>query len=183
MQALVTTFPKPYEDQILALWRDLKEKFGSQYVEHTTVPHFTWHICDTYKLQAAIPLLEKIAAEVEPFEIFVEGVGSFVGHAPVVYLKIKLTPPLIKLHTCLWQELPPYAQEPNMLYSPSMWRPHITLALQDLSTEQLKPVLRYVGAQKISWRITIDHYSVLMQTPDGAISLINHFQFGKGIIY
>jgi len=24
---------------------------------------------------------------------------------------------------------------------------------------------------------------VLKQTPDGAISLINHFQFGKGIIF
>ena len=183
MQALVTTFPKPYEDQILALWQDLKEKFGVQYVENTTVPHFTWHICDTYELQAAIPLLERIASEVEPFEILVEGVGSFISQAPIVYLKIKPNPPLIKLHTRLWQELLPYAREPNMLYSPSMWRPHVTLALQDLGAEQLEPVLAYVGGQKISWRITIDHYSLLTQTTDGAITLINHFQFGKGIVF
>jgi len=44
-------------------------------------------------------------------------------------------------------------------------------------------VLAYVGGQKISWRITIDHYSLLTQTTDGAITLINHFQFGKGIVF
>jgi len=183
MQALVTTFPKPYEDQILALWQDLKEKFGLQYIENITVPHFTWHICDAYELKAVTPLLERIAAEVEPFEILVEDVGTFISQSPVVYLKIKPNPMLIKLHTRLWQELLPYAHEPNMLYSPSMWHPHVTLALQDLSAEQLEPVLDYVGGQKISWRITIDHYSLLTQTTDGAITLINHFQFGKGIVF
>ena len=183
MQALVTTFPKPYEDQILALWQDLKEKFGLQYIENITVPHFTWHICDAYELKAVTPLLERIAAEVEPFEILVEDVGTFISQSPVVYLKIKPNPQLIKLHTRLWQELLPYAHEPNMLYSPSMWHPHVTLALQDLSAEQLEPVLAYVGGQKISWRIMIDHYSLLTQTADGAFILINHFQFGKGIIF
>ena len=183
MQALVTTFPKPYEDQILALWQDLKEKFGLQYIENITVPHFTWHICDTYELKAVTPLLERIAAEVEPFEILVEDVGTFISQSPVVYLKIKPNPMLIKLHTRLWQELLPYAHEPNMLYSPSIWHPHVTLALQDLSAEQLEPVLDYVGGQKISWRITIDHYSLLTQTTEGAITLINHFQFGKGIVF
>ena len=183
MQALVTTFPKPYEDQILALWQDLKEKFGLQYIENITVPHFTWHICDAYELKAVTPLLERIAAEVEPFEILVEDVGTFISQSPVVYLKIKPNPMLIKLHTRLWQELLPYAHEPNMLYSPSMWHPHVTLALQDLSAEQLEPVLAYVGGQKISWRIMIDHYSLLTQTADGAFILINHFQFGKGIIF
>ena len=183
MQALVTTFPKPYEDQILALWQDLKEKFGLQYIENITVPHFTWHICDAYELKAVTPLLERIAAEVEPFEILVEDVGTFISQSPVVYLKIKPNPLLIKLHTRLWQELLPYAHEPNMLYSPSMWHPHVTLALQDLSPEQLEPVLAYVGGQKISWRIMIDHYSLLTQATDGAFTLINHFQFGKGIIF
>ena len=183
MQALVTTFPKPYEDQILALWQDLKEKFGLQYIENITVPHFTWHICDTYELKAVTPLLERIAAEVEPFEILVEDVGTFISQSPVVYLKIKPNPLLIKMHTRLWQELLPYAHEPNMLYSPSMWHPHVTLALQDLSAEQLGPVLAYVGGQKISWRIMIDHYSLLTQTTDGAFTLINHFPFGKGIIF
>ena len=183
MQALVTTFPKPYEDQILTLWQDLKEKFSLQYIENITVPHFTWHICDTYELNAVTPLLERIAAEIEPFEILVEDVGTFISQSPVVYLKIKPNPLLIKLHTRLWQELLPYAHEPNMLYSPSMWHPHVTLALQDLSPEQLEPVLAYVGGQKISWRITIDHYSLLTQTTDGAITLINHFQFGKGIVF
>ena len=183
MQALVTTFPKPYEDQILALWQDLKEKFGLQYIENITVPHFTWHICDAYELKAVTPLLERIAAEVEPFEILVEDVGTFISQSPVVYLKIKPNPMLIKLHTRLWQELLPYAHEPNMLYSPSMWHPHVTLALQDLSPEQLEPVLAYVGGQKISWRITIDHYSLLTQTADGAFTLINHFQFNRGRIY
>lgn len=183
MQALVTTFPKPYEDQILALWQDLKEKFGLQYIENITVPHFTWHICDTYELKAVTPLLERIATEVEPFEILVEDVGSFISQSPVVYLKIKPNPQLIKLHTRLWQELLPYAHEPNMLYSPSMWHPHVTLALQDLSAEKLEPVLAYVGGQKISWRIMIDHYSLLTQTADGAFTLINHFQFNRGRIY
>jgi hypothetical protein len=29
----------------------------------------------------------------------------------------------------------------------------------------------------------IDHFSILRQDPDGAVTLEHHFQFGKGLIY
>jgi 2'-5' RNA ligase len=183
MQALVTTFPKPYEPRILDIWQDLKDKFEIDYIQSTTIPHFTWQIGLKYSLQAVTPLLEQIAAETQPFEIAVEGVETFVSQAPVVFLKIIPIPNLIKLHTRLWNALLPYLQEPNLLYSPGLWRPHITLAMQDLSWEQLKPVLDYLMALKLSWRITVDQFSILQQDANGTTTLLHHFQFSQGKIY
>jgi len=126
MQALISRLPKPYEAQVLDLWKELKEKFGLKYIWTTTIPHFTWQMGESYQLQAITPILEKRAAELEPFEISVEGVESFIGQTPVAFLKIIKSPALIKLHSQLWQDLLPFAREPNLLYSPSLWRPHIT---------------------------------------------------------
>jgi len=82
MQALVSTFPKPYEDQVLDLWQALRDNFGLRYVQQSTLPHFTWQLCTEYDLPAVTPLLEQIAAETQPFEIAVEGVETFIGQAP-----------------------------------------------------------------------------------------------------
>lgn len=96
MHALISTLPKPYEDQVLRMWDALEERFGSKYVRTATVPHFTWQLGDSYALESVIPLLEQLAAEVDSFDIVVQGVEHFVSQAPIVFWRLLRTPALSK---------------------------------------------------------------------------------------
>ena len=72
MHALISTLPKPYEDQVLQMWDELEEHFGCKYVRTATVPHFTWQLGERYNLRKVLPLLTQAAAETEPFDIIVQ---------------------------------------------------------------------------------------------------------------
>ncbi|MGV8049264.1 MAG: 2'-5' RNA ligase family protein [Anaerolineaceae bacterium] len=183
MQALVSTLPKPYEDLVLGLWDELEHQFGLKYVRHTPLPHFTWQLGESYQLEQVTALLEKISVKVEPFDVSVKGVESFISQTPIVFLKIVKSPTLLKLHSEIWRELLPFTQDADLLYSPALWHPHITLALQDLDWDNQKQVLDYLFAKRIDWRFMVDHFSILLQQPEGGIVLEHHFQFGKGKIY
>jgi len=182
MHALISTLPKPYEDQVLQMWDELEERFGCKYVRTATVPHFTWQLGDRYNLEAVIPLLKQLASELEPFDIVVQGVEHFVSQSPIVFLQIIKNPSLVKAHLDIWQRMEAHTTEPNLLYSPALWHPHISLAVQDLSWEDLPKALEFIQSKKIDWRVMIDHFSVLRQEPDGAVTLEHHFQLGKGQI-
>ncbi len=183
MHALISTLPKPYEDQVLQMWDDLEERFGCKYVRTATVPHFTWQLGERYDLEAVIPLLKNSAEALEPFDIVVQGVEHFISQSPVVFLEILKNPGLVKTHLNIWQLLQEHTAEPNLLYSPALWHPHITLAVQDLSWQDLPKALEFIQSKKIDWRVMIDHFSVLQHDPDGAVALEHHFQFGQGQIY
>ncbi|MCZ2144703.1 MAG: 2'-5' RNA ligase family protein, partial [Anaerolineales bacterium] len=96
MHALISTLPKPYEDQVLQMWDELEERFGCKYVRTATVPHFTWQLGGRYNLRKVLPLLTQAAAETEPFDIIVQSVQHFSGQSPIVYLDIIKHPALIK---------------------------------------------------------------------------------------
>jgi hypothetical protein len=98
MHALISTLPKPYEDQVLQMWDDLEERFGCKYVRTATVPHFTWQLGERYDLEAVIPLLKNSAEALEPFDIVVQGVEHFISQSPVVFLEILKNPGLVKTH-------------------------------------------------------------------------------------
>ena len=183
MHALISTLPKPYEDQVLQLWDELEERFGCKYVRTATVPHFTWQLGERYELDAVIPLLRTSAEALEPFDIAVQRVEHFVSQSPTVFLEILKNPDLVKTHLDIWQLLQEHTKEPNLLYSPALWHPHITLAVQDLSWEDLPAALALIQSKNIDWRVMIDHFSILRQEPDGAVTLEHHFQFGKGQVY
>lgn len=182
MHALISTLPKPYEDQVLQMWDELEEHFGCKYVRTATVPHFTWQLGERYNLRKVLPLLTQAAAETEPFDIIVQSAQYFPGQSPIVFLEIIKNPALIKAHLKIWDILQDHTAEPNMLYSPALWHPHITLAVQDLSWEDLPKALAFIQSKKIEWRVTIDQFSMLRQDQNGAVTLEHHFQLGKGQI-
>ncbi|HPS33604.1 MAG TPA: 2'-5' RNA ligase family protein [Anaerolineaceae bacterium] len=183
MHALISTLPKAYEDQVLQIWDDLEKRFGCKYVRTAAVPHFTWQLGERYDLDAVIPVLKTAAEALEPFDIVVQGVQHFVSQSPVVFLEIIKNAALVKTHLKLWQLLQEHTAEPNLLYSPALWHPHITLAVQDLSWEDLPKALAFLQSRNIDWRVMIDHFSILRQEPDGAVTLEHHFQFGRGKVY
>ena len=144
MQGLVSILPQPYYDHVLEIWDDLEAKFGLKGIRVTPLPHFTWQVADQYQVPELLKSMRSIAANTPPMEVCVKSAEAFVSDNPVVFLKVLKSAPLLKLHFRLWLKCLPIGKEMNMLYSPPLWRPHISLAYQDLTRERLKEVLVYM---------------------------------------
>src|SRR5581483_2729631 len=64
-----------------------------------------------------------------PRSIMFSSVGVFPGDAGVVFLAPVVTPELAMWHREMHARLLPALREPNPLYAPGAWVPHLTLAL------------------------------------------------------
>lgn len=58
----------------------------------------------------------------------------------VIYLTPTVTRPLLDFHAALWEIIAPHTSQPNPLYRPGLWVPHVTLDL-DIAPEQVAPVI------------------------------------------
>ncbi|MGI6250274.1 MAG: 2'-5' RNA ligase family protein [Anaerolineaceae bacterium] len=182
MQALVTALPKPYEDEVYALWDDLETRFGSKFVRITPIPHFSWQVGESYDLDQVVPMLSRLTLKLEPFQVWANGVNFFVSQTPIVFIKLMKEPYLLRMHTQLWEMMETHTLRPNLLYNTSMWTPHITLALQDVNWDDLKAVMQHLSEKKIDWHFTVDNLSILCQPDSGAYKLQYTFKFGQGLV-
>ena len=164
MHALVSLLPEPYYRQVELLWDELETNFGLRSIRVT--PHFSWQVSETYAEHSIIPTIEKLALETKPFEVHVKAIEAFFSPNPVVFLKILRDTHLTLLHTKIWLKLLPISNSPNFLYSPILWRPHISLAYQDLTKEVLKEVIAFLKAKNIDWKFTVDNLALVCQAGD-----------------
>lgn len=170
MQGLITVLPQPYYDHVKGLWDELEKIFGITGIRVTPLPHFTWQVADDYTLEALDDIINAIAADTAPIEVHVKGAESFTSHAPVVFLKVLKSPALLRLHLRLWKKCLPLASEMNMLYSPVIWRPHISLAYQDLKKEQTKAVLSFIKGKMVDWTFVVESISLVDDKGTGNFS-------------
>lgn len=171
MHAVVSLLPKEYEDQVFLLLDELEHHFGLRGVRTTPIPHFTYHLSDTYTENKATQILKDLSELQTPIEVHVDGVETFYSTKPTVFLKVRKNPELIKAHQTLWKNLLPYAKGLNLLYSPPLWRPHITLAYQDLKLENLRQVLRFLREKKIEWKFKVDNFTyIIADDESGALT-------------
>ena len=164
MQAIVSILPQPYFDQVEALWDELEAKFGLVGIRITSIPHFSWQIAETYREEQFVQTIQSIASESAPFEVHVRGVENFFSQHPVVFLKVLKDTTLIKHHIKIWMKFLPIAKGLNFLYSPVLWRPHISLTYQDLALDHLKAVMTFLKAKQIDWTFGIDNLSLVSQS-------------------
>lgn len=166
MHAIVALLPKPYEEQVFLLWDELESKFGLSGVRTTPIPHFTFHLSDSYAETKATKILKDLSEHQAPFDVQVNGVETFYSTQPTVFLKVTKNPDLIKTHQTIWKSLLPFSKGLNLLYSPPLWRPHITLAYQDLKLENLRQVLRFLREKKIEWEFKVDNLTYIIASEE-----------------
>ena len=182
MQALVSLLPRPVEDEVFALWDELEARFGLKYTRVAPFPHFTWQLGESYDKSELVPLLNDMTQKLSPLRITAHGIKTFTNDAPVVYVPIEKDTGLVRLHTRLWKDMQGIVFKPDKLYSPTVWQPHITLALQDVGREKLDAVLAYLQPKLISWQFNVDNFALFCQPPGGVARIEFRFQFGQGLI-
>jgi len=59
---------------------------------------------------------------------------------------------LERFHRRIWEAIAPVAVTPNKRYHPDRWIPHVTLAMEDLTPENIGPITAFLSAYK--WKYT-----------------------------
>ena len=181
MQAVISLLPEPYNAQVERIWNHLEDRFGLKYIRITPIPHFTWQLGEGYQEENVLSLLHELALRLEPFEVRTNGLNHFAGISPILFIEVRKSVKLTKLHTQIWNQLFPLTLEPSPLYSIETWHPHITLAMEDLGWEMLDEVTAMLQQTKMKWRFKLDNFAIACQHADGKAQVEHIFRFGKGL--
>ena len=181
MQAAISLLPEPQNTQIEQIWDSLEKHFGLNYVRITPIPHFTWQLGEGYQQEDVISCLHELTLGLEPFEVRTRGLSHFSGGSPVLFIEVYKPKKLQDLHATIWQQLFPLTLDPSPLYSPEMWHPHITLAMEDLRWEMLDEVTAHLQRHNLDWHFVLDNLAIACQHADGKAQVEHIFRFGKGL--
>lgn len=161
MHGVVSVLAEPHHGQVEQLWGALKHEFGVGSPQATAVPHFSYHISPEYDLDALKKILGETAVSTPPFTVKTTGIGIFPGELPVIYIPVARTPALQALHSTLWPRLQAVAQESLDYYAPANWFPHITLAHNDITPDNLGSIVAWLNGQSLAWEVQVSNLTLL----------------------
>jgi 2'-5' RNA ligase len=179
MDGIVSLLDDRHYRLVESLWNEFKTRFGVHGVHMTPVPHFSYHVAESYDRIRLDAMLEQLAAETAPFAVRTSGLGLFTGTVPVLYVPVVCSPALVTLHRRMYAALETVARGSMAYYHAENWQPHITLAHHDIDHDLLPQVIRLLSERDFAWEIMVDNLSVL----DGSNtyhSLRVRFPFGGG---
>jgi len=166
MNGIASLLDPSTNSRVEDIWQELESKCGLKGVRITPFPHFTWQVTEGYDLPKLERVLRSISRHTLPFSIHTDGLGIFTGEKPVVYISIFKDELLMKLHSRLWEQTEAFATDPILLYSPTQWIPHITLAYDDLGRDNLDCAFQTLVFQSYNWEIKIDNLIYIGQSSD-----------------
>lgn len=164
MQGIVTIIPQPFYQQIEKTWEDIESLFDLVGFVVSPIPHFSWHIAESYNREKLDHSISKTIIEIPPFKIRTIGLGLFPGTQSIVYIPIIKDCLLSEFHKHIWQAVEPFSKGSNYLYSPDLWVPHITLIHENLTPDKIGPVIKHLSTKNYSWEISIDHLDLITDT-------------------
>lgn len=127
----VLTFDHETDTAVRRLWQTMEDAgLPSKMMHFNYPPHLTVITCEDTDVDALDGPLKDIIASIAPVEVSFHSLGVFNSPDGVIYLAPVVTRPLLDLHAALWNIIIPYVREPNWLYSPGFWVPHVTLNVE-----------------------------------------------------
>ncbi|KPL78974.1 hypothetical protein ADN00_03515 [Ornatilinea apprima] len=179
MHGLVSLLPQPFYHEVELLWDELERECGLVGVRQTPFPHFSWTASESVSESALQAKLNRLARQIKPFAISTAGVGIFPGEKPVVFIRVVKSPALFSLHeTILAAVREPLGGTLSPLYEPDVWVPHITLAYEDVSEENLAAVVRMLAGRDLHWKMQIDNLAFILHRPgtSAEMKFVQRFQ-------
>jgi len=163
MEGVVSILSEPFYGKVESIWKDVDEACGLKSVKATDIPHFSWHLAESYHEQDLASILEEVCAVTQPFSVRTAGLGMFTAEKCVLYISLVTDQRLLEVHKRLWERLKGVGENPSPYYAPGMWVPHITLAHEDLGEAELSCAVRCLACKVILWEIPVDHLAVISE--------------------
>ena len=168
MHGLVSLLPQPYFAQVKALWDELEQDFGLTGIRVTPYPHFSWLIAEDFDWEKLETTLQQVAAETPLFVAHTTGLALFTGERPVIYIPVVKTPQLAELHTEIWTRTAPASFGRSAYYAPEAWMPHVSLAYEDVSPDNVGRVMERLAFRSFNWEIGVESIALIYE-PTGEI--------------
>jgi 2'-5' RNA ligase len=177
MYAIISELDPESAVTVKTLWGELRDACGLEAIYSLPTPHLTWFASEGLDVPAVKAILADVAAGRSGLTTYVFGLGIFSGERPVFYLPMVKSQEMIDLHNLLWEKVNPHARQPNIYYSPPYWLPHITLALNDVTRENLACALESVAFEPVEMVVSAENLIVVAQEDDPATMGLHQFRF------
>ena len=177
MYAIISELDADSTDSVWNLWRKLRNSCGLEAIYDLPTPHLTWLVAEDLDIRLSAPIIETIAADNCGFTTRSFGLGIFTGLRPVLYLPLVKTQAMIDIHNQVWDQIPLMTSQPNRYYAPLFWMPHITLAVNDLSSENLVCAMDSLAFETLEMSISVDNMIIVAQGADPKNEALHRFRF------
>ncbi len=177
MYAIISELDTHSTEVVRILWQKLRDLCGLEAIYDLPTPHLTWFVAEDLDIQSTAKIVSAIVAENCVFTTHSFGLGIFTGVRPVLYLPLVKTQVMIDIHNQVWDQVPAFANRPNRYYEPFYWMPHITLAVNDLSSINLACALDLLAFETIDISVSIDNMILVEQGSDPKNEALNRFRF------
>lgn len=161
MYGLASLLPEPYYTQVERIWDELENCCKLTAIRETPYPHFSWHIAQSYQMEQLQIIVRQLSKQIAPFQIRTAGLGIFGGATPVIYIAVVKDEQLIVLHRRIWNQLIEIAGNPSPYYHPDHWMPHITLAYEDVTSQNIGAVMQMLAFERYDWEMWIDNLTMI----------------------
>ncbi len=161
MYGLASLLPEPYFLQVKRIWDRLETCCGLTAIRATPYPHFSWQIAHSYPLDQFQSIVQQLSKHIAPFQVRTAGLGVFSGTTPIIFISVVKDPFLVTLHHQIWEQLAQIANEPNQYYHPAQWMPHITLAHEDVTPDNIGVVMQTLAFERYEWEMWIDNLALI----------------------
>ncbi len=177
MFAIISELDADSSIAVKVLWNRLHQACGLEEIFKLPTPHFTWFSADELNIPQAASITADIADRSSCLSSYVFGLGIFAGENPILYLPIVKSQAMFDLHAEIWRLIQPHAERVNKYYAPAHWLPHITLAIKDLTFDNLACVLQSVAFEPVELTIAIDNFTIVSQAGELSSKALRHYLF------
>jgi 2'-5' RNA ligase len=163
MFAIVSLLDQAADQRIRAIHSELETKCGLKGIRLFPYPHFTWIGGNSCQLDKTEAMVGKLASITQPISVTTTGLGLFTGTSPVIYVPLVKTDELIHIHQQIWDETHTCADELHPFYQSASWVPHITLALIDITVDNLICAMSLLSFQSFEMTIQVNNLALVYQ--------------------
>jgi 2'-5' RNA ligase len=173
MHGLVSLLPNKYYKQVEEIWQELENDCGLSGIRVTPFPHFSWLIAKDFDWATLEQSMKEVAEKTRPFSVNTGGIELFSGPNPVIFIPIRHTAALRKLHQCIWDAIQLTGINLSPYYAPPIWTPHISLAYTDVTRENIGCAMQKLAFQTFNWEFEVNNISLIYE-PDGKIGQLRY---------
>lgn len=160
-------------EAVATLWASLRSRWSLQLSHPGAAPHLTLVVVE--RLPRAQQLRADLTAEASewaPFMVSGAGYGLFPGHghdSAVIHVALTRTPQLAALQDAAVTAVTASGGRVQGQSEPQYWRPHVTLADNELTPDRVGEVMAYLADKGPKhWTVEVDNISLV--APDGSVA-------------
>jgi 2'-5' RNA ligase len=161
--AIVSLLDHAADQRVRSIHTRLESECGLKAIRLFPYPHFTWVGAEGCNLEKLEITVGRLALKLPPLEVMSTGLGLFTGKEPVIYIPIVKTLEMIQIQKEIWDATRGEMDQMHPYYAPDKWAPHITLALQDVTEDNLGCAMQQLSFQSFEMVIQVNNLAVVYE--------------------